>query len=404
MFNFFSPFYAPPGEIRDAGLVAPELQIATEYQNTSVTNTSADLHFFRNSRSAGLGRDDDRHRHRRRGGRRGGCRTRWSSLVADKLLAGQISATLRTEMLSLVEPRTPQPTPRNAPARSASTRRRPRPSSRCSVEGGSRCIELSRREFLLPRPARARRRLLARAAAQRRSARWSAAPAPFTDYRALVCVFLFGGNDSFNMLVPRSDAEYNAYRGLAPESRDRAGDAACRSAAADPDGRSSACIPSMPGVCRLVRAGAARHSSRTSGRCSSRRRKTQYQAKSVALPPQLFSHNDQQDQWHSLRGHSADDTGWAGRIADSSRSTSRTSSSPLNVSLAGNSLFQSGDDTVPYTMGPTGRSRSSGFGAAGLQLEQRLAFERIVGATYDSIYARGVRRRAAARVAEPPIE
>ena len=34
---------------------------------------------------------------------------------------------------------------------------------------------------------------------------------PFADYRALVCVFLFGGNDSFNMLVPRSDSEYNAY-------------------------------------------------------------------------------------------------------------------------------------------------------------------------------------------------
>jgi uncharacterized protein (DUF1501 family) len=36
--------------------------------------------------------------------------------------------------------------------------------------------------------------------------------APFDDYRALVCVFLFGGNDSFNMLVPRSDAEYDVYQ------------------------------------------------------------------------------------------------------------------------------------------------------------------------------------------------
>ena len=38
VFNFFSPFYAPPGEIRDSSLVAPELGIATEYQNTQVTN------------------------------------------------------------------------------------------------------------------------------------------------------------------------------------------------------------------------------------------------------------------------------------------------------------------------------------------------------------------------------
>ena len=35
--------------------------------------------------------------------------------------------------------------------------------------------------------------------------------APFDDYRALVCVFLFGGNDSFNLLVPRSDAQYAVY-------------------------------------------------------------------------------------------------------------------------------------------------------------------------------------------------
>jgi len=38
VFNFFSPFYAPPGEIADAGLVAPEMQLATEYLNTQTTN------------------------------------------------------------------------------------------------------------------------------------------------------------------------------------------------------------------------------------------------------------------------------------------------------------------------------------------------------------------------------
>ena len=43
VFNFFSPFYAPPGEIADQGLVAPELQIATEYLNTTVTNINTIL-------------------------------------------------------------------------------------------------------------------------------------------------------------------------------------------------------------------------------------------------------------------------------------------------------------------------------------------------------------------------
>ena len=94
--------------------------------------------------------------------------------------------------------------------------------------------------------------------------------------------------------------------------------------------------------------------------------KAQYQAKSVALPPQLFSHNDQQNQWHSLRGNTLSDSGWAGRIADLIRSNVANQQLATNVSLNGNSLFQSGDDTVAYSMGAGGPLAFSGFGAAGL--------------------------------------
>jgi uncharacterized protein (DUF1501 family) len=115
----------------------------------------------------------------------------------------------------------------------------------------------------------------------------------------------------------------------------------------------------------------------------------------VSLPPQLFSHNDQQDQWHSLRGRTLSDTGWAGRMADLIRLNVAGQQLATNVSLAGNSLFQSGDDTVAYTMGSTGPLAFQGF--TGLAGEQRRAFERIINATYDSVYARGfaeVQRRA----------
>jgi uncharacterized protein (DUF1800 family) len=58
VFNFYSPFYAPPGEISTQGLVAPELQIATEYQNTVLTNYLYGQVFGRNSTStAGVGAD-----------------------------------------------------------------------------------------------------------------------------------------------------------------------------------------------------------------------------------------------------------------------------------------------------------------------------------------------------------
>ncbi|MBT8077868.1 MAG: DUF1800 domain-containing protein, partial [Gammaproteobacteria bacterium] len=102
VFNFFSPFYAPPGEIRDSGLVAPELQIATEYQNTLVTNYFFIQAFGLNSASTELGEDDiyiviseeiaiaadsaalvDR--------------------VSEKLLAGQMSPALRGEIIAMVE-------------------------------------------------------------------------------------------------------------------------------------------------------------------------------------------------------------------------------------------------------------------------------------------------------------
>jgi uncharacterized protein (DUF1501 family) len=116
--------------------------------------------------------------------------------------------------------------------------------------------------------------------------------------------------------------------------------------------------------------------------------KAQYQAKNVALPPQLFSHNDQQSQWHGLRGKTTTDTGWAGRMADLIRLNVAGQQLATNVSLNGNTLFQTGDETVAYSMGSAGPLAFTGFGATGLQREQRLAFERIIGAAYDSTYAR----------------
>lgn len=101
VFNFFSPFYAPPGEVRDAGLVAPELEIANEYQNTLLTNTLRTYTFSRNSRTPGLGPDDvviDLEAEIAVAGDAAALVT----LVADKLLGGQITDTLRTEVAGLV--------------------------------------------------------------------------------------------------------------------------------------------------------------------------------------------------------------------------------------------------------------------------------------------------------------
>ncbi len=102
VFNFFSPFYAPAGEIRDAGLVAPEMQIATEFLNTTVTNLMFDQIFLRNSEATNLGDDDIFIDISEEVGTAADVDA-LVDLVDDKLLAGQMSTTLRTEIRGMLE-------------------------------------------------------------------------------------------------------------------------------------------------------------------------------------------------------------------------------------------------------------------------------------------------------------
>ena len=221
--------------------------------------------------------------------------------------------------------------------------------------------------------------------------------AAFTDYRALVCVFLFGGNDSYNMLVPNTSAEYQAYatsrQNLALLQSDLLPITPASSGTPD-----FGLHPSMTGVQNLFQSGDAAFVTNV-GPLVEPTTKDQYFNKSVTLPPQLFSHNDQQDQWTSLRGNVPTKTGWAGRMADLIRDGVAGQQMATNASLFGSNLFQSADETVAYVMGPGGPLQFEGFSTTPGDLlnEQRLAFNRIVDARHDTIYERGfaaVQRRA----------
>jgi uncharacterized protein (DUF1501 family) len=237
---------------------------------------------------------------------------------------------------------------------------------------------------------------------------------PFDDYRALVCVFLHGGNDSFNMLVPRSNAEYavyeNARQNLAIPQADL-----LPISPLTPDGTDYGLHPSMAGVRDLFESGAASFVANV-GPLVEPTSKDDYFNQSVVVPSQLFSHNDQQDQWHTLKGANTSKTGWAGRMADLIRTSVADQMMATNASLSGNIPFLSADETVAYVMGPRGPLQFEGFStdACTPQNEQRLAFQRIIEAQYGSIYERGfaeVQRRAidaadlvtAAIEAAPPL-
>ncbi len=211
----------------------------------------------------------------------------------------------------------------------------------------------------------------------------------FEDYRALVCVFLFGGNDSFNMLVPRSNAEYAVYaasrRNLAIAQQELLSINPVTS-----DGVQYGLHPSMTALQDVFESGAAAFITNV-GPLIEPTTKDQFFNKSVTLPPQLFSHNDQQDQWFSLKGNTTSKTGWAGRMADLIRTGVAGQQMATNASLFGSNLFQSADATVAYVMGFEGPVQFEGFSAdpSSLFYEQRLAFRRIVDAGYGSIYERG---------------
>ncbi|MEO8314306.1 MAG: DUF1501 domain-containing protein, partial [Pseudomonadota bacterium] len=207
----------------------------------------------------------------------------------------------------------------------------------------------------------------------------------FSDYKALVCVFLAGGNDCWNMVVPTSTAEYNAY------SLSRGGEAGVGSGLAIPqasllpinalnsnlNGVTFGLHPSMSGMQGLFNSTRAAVVANV-GPLIRPTTKTQYQTTGWELPPQLFSHNDQQDQWHSLRGRALLKTGWGGRVADALLAQTSSQQLPLAVSLSGQTLFEAGVNARPYVMGSTGAASFSGHGTSGTNLARRHAFQAVL--------------------------
>ncbi len=212
---------------------------------------------------------------------------------------------------------------------------------------------------------------------------------PFTDYKALVCVFLFGGNDSFNMLVPTSQSEYDAYLASRQNLAIPQNALLPINPILGAEQMDFGLHPDMTGVRDLFEDGKAAFLANV-GPLVEPTTRDQFVSGSVALPPQLFSHNDQQDQWHSLKGNATSKTGWAGRVADLLDTDLEGQQMATNASLFGTSLFQSAEETVAYVMGPGGPVQFIGFSSepGNILYEHRQTFERILGAQYDTVYER----------------
>lgn len=219
------------------------------------------------------------------------------------------------------------------------------------------------------------------------------------DYKALVCLFLFGGNDSWNTVVPRGQAEYDTYA-LARQTLAVPKDLLL--SIDDAQQGAYGFHPVMGGLRDLYQNGKCAIVANI-GPLIQPVTKDQYNSALPGVPPQLFSHNDQQDQWTTLRGRSGSSlsTGWAGRVADILAGQGN-GSLPLNISLAGNTRLYAAENELPYVIGPAGSVKFDNYhGTVAREAVRGNAFRSLADADYDSIYARSfadVQQRALANV------
>jgi uncharacterized protein (DUF1501 family) len=201
-----------------------------------------------------------------------------------------------------------------------------------------------------------------------------------TDYKALVCVFLAGGNDSNNLIVPAGDTEYQNYAAIRqnlalPQS------SLLPITPINNDGHTYGLHPSCTGLQTLFAENKLAVLFNT-GTLVYPITRAQYQAGSVAKPPQLFSHADQVTQWQTSIPDQPPLTGWGGRCADllDTLNTSNGGKISLTVTLAGANTFEVGNIVSQYSVSTTGAVSLTGVTGPRLQ-----AVKDILGLNYPNM-------------------
>jgi uncharacterized protein (DUF1501 family) len=181
-----------------------------------------------------------------------------------------------------------------------------------------------------------------------------------TGFKALVCLFLNGGNDSFNMLAPRGAAyaEYSTIRGpiALPDDSTKAINPL------NNVGRPLMVHPSCTGLQTLFESGKLAFVANV-GTLVEHVTKAQYNA-SQLLPLGLFSHSDQTEQWQSSLPDKRSGIGWGGRMADILKSFNTQDKFSMNVSLAGSNVWQAGNTVAEYAIRDTGADGLFGYDSA----------------------------------------
>ncbi|CAN5535461.1 DUF1501 domain-containing protein [soil metagenome] len=203
------------------------------------------------------------------------------------------------------------------------------------------------------------------------------------DYKALVCLFLFGGNDANNALIPHDTAGYSSYAaargGLAlPRT------ALLRLKLQNGDGRDFAFHPRMAEMQSLFHAGKLGIIANV-GTLVAPVTRAEFLAGRAAVPHQLFSHADQSVQWQTSVSDKPTRTGWGGRTADLLQSLNGESKISLTISLAGTNMFEVGNSVFPYQISPQGSIALNGLTGSPNANVRREAFKELLKLPHQNI-------------------
>ena len=192
-----------------------------------------------------------------------------------------------------------------------------------------------------------------------------------TDYKALVCLFMYGGNDYANTVVPYDNTNYNLYSAIRGGGANQTaggiahGRAQLDATALTPaggqvltDNLQYALAPQLTGLKSLWDAGRLAVQLNVGPLIQPTTLAQYLSTNRVAnpLPPKLFSHNDQQSVWQA-NGTEGSTVGWGGRLGDIAMSSNATNSLLTCISAAGNAVFVAGHDALQYQVSPGGAVR-----------------------------------------------
>src|SRR5882724_108470 len=208
-----------------------------------------------------------------------------------------------------------------------------------------------------------------------------------SDYKALVCIFLAGGNDSNNLIIPTIQSEYNNYASIRsnvlaiPLSGGPANQLVIPISPLNSDGHEYGLHPACPELATLFNEGKLAPLFNT-GTLVQPITRTQYVSNTRPKPPQLFSHADQVTQWQTSIPDQQPLTGWGGRCADLMNAANTNNNISLSVSIAGANTFEVGNIVSQYAV-----STSGAIALQGVSGTRLAALTNILGLPYPNMQA-----------------